>query len=103
MYKSFELVRYPKEVVDQRFSGMINAFKFGAPPHGGCAFGIDRLIMLLLDEPNLREVIAFPPNGKGMDLMMGGPSYVEPEQLRELNIELSKKAKDLMEKELNKE
>ena len=102
MYKSFSLVGYSKEVVDQRFSGMINAFKFGAPPHGGCAFGIDRLIMLLLDEANLREVIAFPPNGKGMDLMMGAPSYVEPEQLRELNIELSKKAKDLMEKEINK-
>ena len=88
MYKSFELVGYSKETVDEKFTGMINAFKYGAPPHGGSAFGIERMIMLLLDEPNLREVVAFPPNGKGKDLMMGSPSEVTPEQLRELHIKV---------------
>jgi aspartyl-tRNA synthetase len=96
MYKSFELVGYPRSVVDKKFSGMINAFRYGAPPHGGCAFGLERMVMLLLDEPNLREVIAFPPNGRGIDLMMGSPSTVDEEQLKELSIELSKKAKDLL-------
>ena len=99
MYKAFELVGYQKSIVDEKFSGMITAFKYGAPPHGGCAFGIDRLIMLLLDETNLREVTAFPTNGKGMDLMMGSPSVIDYTQLRELNIELSQKAKDLLKKE----
>lgn len=94
MYKSFELVGYNNSVVDQKFGGMINAFKYGAPPHGGCAFGIDRMIMLLLDEPNLREVVAFTPNGKGIDLMMNSPSPVDDLQLKELNIELSPKAKE---------
>ena len=94
MYKSFELVGYDNSVVDQKFGGMINAFKYGAPPHGGCAFGIDRMIMLLLDEPNLREVVAFTPNGKGIDLMMGSPSPVDDLQLKELHIELSQKAKE---------
>ena len=90
MYKSFELVGYPNEVVDKKFGGMINAFKYGAPPHGGCAFGIDRLIMLLLDEPNLREVVAFTPNGKGVDLMMNSPSEVSEEQLKELHLIVKK-------------
>lgn len=94
MYKSFELVGYDNSVVDQKFGGMINAFKYGAPPHGGCAFGIDRMIMLLLDEPNLREVVAFTPNGKGIDLMMNSPSPVDDLQLKELHIELSQKAKE---------
>lgn len=94
MYKSFELVGYDNSVVDEKFGGMINAFKYGAPPHGGCAFGIDRMIMLLLDEPNLREVVAFTPNGKGVDLMMNSPSAVSELQLKELNIELSLKAKE---------
>lgn len=94
MYKSFELVGYNNSVVDEKFGGMINAFKFGAPPHGGCAFGIDRMIMLLLDEPSLREVVAFTTNGKGMDLMMGSPSTVDDLQLKELNIELNAKAKE---------
>jgi aspartyl-tRNA synthetase len=88
MYKSFELVGYPRSVVDNKFGGMANAFKYGAPPHGGSAFGIERMIMLLLDEPNLREVIAFPPNQKGQDLMMGAPSEVETIQLKELHIEI---------------
>jgi aspartyl-tRNA synthetase len=94
MYKAFEIAGYPNETVDKRFGGMINAFKYGAPAHGGCAFGIDRILMLLLDEPNLREVIAFPPNGKGMDLLMGAPSEVDEKQLRELHIQLDKKAKE---------
>jgi len=94
MYKAFEIAGYPKETVDNRFSGMINAFKFGAPPHAGCAPGIDRIVMLLLDEPNLREVIAFPPNGRGMDLMMNAPSTLEEKQLKELHIQLDAKAKE---------
>lgn len=94
MYKSFELVGYDKSVLDDKFGGMINAFKFGAPPHGGCAFGIDRLVMLLLDETNLREVVAFTPNGKGVDLMMNSPAPVSDLQLKELNIELTQKAKE---------
>jgi len=93
MYKAFELAGYPKETVDERFSGIINAFKYGAPPHAGAAPGIDRIVMLLLDEPNLREVIAFPPNGRGADLMMGAPSVLDEEQLREIHIQLDKKAK----------
>ena len=94
MYKAFELVGYSNEVVDAKFGGLKNAFSYGAPPHGGSAWGIERLIMLLLDEPSLREIIPFPANGKGMDLMMGSPSSVEDIQLKELNIELSKKAKE---------
>ncbi|MFC1659419.1 aspartate--tRNA ligase [Pseudomonadota bacterium] len=93
MYKAFTIAGYPKKVVDEKFGGMINAFKFGAPPHGGCAPGVDRIIMLLLDKPNLREVIAFPPNGKGVDLMMGAPCDVDEKQLKELHIELDKKIK----------
>jgi aspartyl-tRNA synthetase len=99
MYKSFELVGYPKSVVDRKFGGMINAFRYGAPPHGGCAFGLERIVMLLLDEPNLREVVAFPANGRGVDSMMGSPSTVDEEQLKELNIELSGKARDLLKSE----
>jgi len=96
MYKAFEKVGHSKESVDANFSGMINAFKFGAPAHGGCAIGVERVIMLLLDEPNLREVIPFPANGKGIDLLMGSPSVVDEKQLRELHIKLSDKAKDIL-------
>lgn len=103
IYKAFEMVGYPKDMVDDKFSGMVQAFQYGTPPHGGCAAGIDRLVMLLLDEPNLREVIVFPPNGRGVDLMMGAPSTINEKQLRELNIELSKKAKELLEKNNNQE
>lgn len=88
MYKAFEKVGYPKEAVDDKFGGMVNAFKYGAPPHAGSAFGIERIIMLLLDEENLREVTAFPTNGKGEDLMMNAPSTVSEMQLRELHIKL---------------
>ena len=86
MYKAFEVAGYTKEDVDANFSGMIEAFKLGAPPHGGSAPGIDRIVMLLADEPNIREVIAFPMNQRAQDLMMGAPSIVSPKQLRELSI-----------------
>ena len=97
MYKAFEIAGHNKEVVESEFSAMINAFKYGAPPHGGIAPGIDRIIMLLANEPNIREVIPFPMNGKAQDLMMGAPSKVTNERhLKELNIELSRKAKELL-------
>jgi aspartyl-tRNA synthetase len=88
MYKAFEIAGYTKEEVDTNFAGMINAFKFGAPPHGGSAPGIDRIVMLLADEPNIREVILFPMNQKAEDLMMNAPSEVYPNQLKELNIKI---------------
>ena len=86
MYKAFEIAGYSKESVDENFSGMIEAFKLGAPPHGGSAPGIDRIVMLLADEPNIREVIAFPLNQKAQDLMMGAPSEVMLKQLRDVHI-----------------
>jgi aspartyl-tRNA synthetase len=86
MYKAFEIAGYTREAVDTNFAGMINAFKYGAPPHGGSAPGIDRIVMLLADEPNIREVILFPMNQKAEDLMMNAPSEVTPKQLKELNI-----------------
>jgi aspartyl-tRNA synthetase len=86
MYKAFEIAGYSRQDVDSNFAGMINAFKFGAPPHGGSAPGIDRIVMLLADEPNIREVILFPMNQRAEDLMMGAPSQVTPKQLRELHI-----------------
>jgi aspartyl-tRNA synthetase len=88
MYKAFEIAGYTKEEVDTNFSGMINAFKFGAPPHGGSAPGIDRIVMLLADEPNIREVILFPMNQKAEDLMMNAPSEVMRKQLEELHIKV---------------
>jgi aspartyl-tRNA synthetase len=88
MYKAFEIAGYPPEVVEDRFGGMLNAFKFGAPPHGGSAPGIDRMVMLLADEPNIREIIAFPLNQQAQDLLMQAPAEVEPERLRELHIKL---------------
>ena len=88
MYKAFELVGYSKEVVDEKFGAMIRAFEFGAPPHGGFAPGIDRLLMLLENESNIREVIAFPKNGSAEDVMMGAPGTVEEKQLKELHIKL---------------
>jgi aspartyl-tRNA synthetase len=97
MYKAFEIAGYNKETVDLRFGAMINAFKFGAPPHGGLAPGVDRMVMLLADEPNIREIIAFPMNQKAEDLMMQAPAFVEDKQLRELNIQLSAKARAVKE------
>ncbi|HJQ16204.1 MAG TPA: aspartate--tRNA ligase [Allosphingosinicella sp.] len=88
MYKAFEIAGYSRAEVDTNFSGMINAFKYGAPPHGGSAPGIDRIVMLLAGEPNIREVVLFPMNQRAEDLMMGAPSVVSPKQLRELNIRI---------------
>jgi len=86
MLKAFEIAGYPREVTEEKFSGMLNAFRYGAPPHGGTAPGIDRIVMLIAGEENLREVILFPMNQKAEDLMMGAPSEVSPRQLRELHI-----------------
>jgi aspartyl-tRNA synthetase len=86
MYRAFDIAGYGPEVVDNKFPGMINAFRFGAPPHGGIAPGIDRIVMLIANEPNIREIILFPMNGKAEDLMMGAPSEVDDKQLTELHI-----------------
>jgi aspartyl-tRNA synthetase len=91
MYKAFEVAGYGPEVVDRKFGGMINAFKLGAPPHGGIAPGVDRMVMLLADESNIREVIAFPMNQKAQDLMMNAPGDVTDKQLRELHIQIDPK------------
>jgi aspartyl-tRNA synthetase len=90
MYRAFEIAGYNSEVVEKQFGAMINAFKYGAPPHGGLAPGIDRIIMLLADEPNIREVIPFPMNGKAQDLMMNAPASVSDKQLKELKITMVK-------------
>ncbi len=86
MLKAFEIAGYPREETEQRFGGMLNAFRYGAPPHGGSAPGIDRIVMLLADVPNIREVTMFPMNQQAQDLLMGAPSEVSPKQLRELHI-----------------
>lgn len=88
MYKAFELAGYGRDVVDNKFRAMIKAFKYGAPPHGGCAPGIDRMVMLLANTENIREVIAFPFNQQAEDLMMGSPAEVTPQQLNELHISI---------------
>jgi aspartyl-tRNA synthetase len=90
MYKAFEIAGYARETVDERFGAMINAFKLGAPPHGGIAPGIDRIVMLLADEPNIREVIAFPMNQKAQDLMMNAPAEATEKQLKELHLSVRK-------------
>ena len=92
MYKAFEIAGYNKSVMDKEFSAMINAFKYGAPPHGGIAPGIDRMVMLIADTENIREVTAFPMNGQAQDLLMNAPNTVSEQQLAELNIKLSNKA-----------
>ena len=89
MLKAFEIAGYGPEVVEKKFGGMLNAFRYGAPPHGGSAPGIDRIVMLIADEPNIREVIVFPMNQRAEDLMMGAPSEVTEKQLRELSIRIA--------------
>ena len=91
MYKLFSIVGYEKDQVDKKFSGMINALSYGAPPHGGIAPGIDRIIMLLANEKNIREVTMFPMNQNAQDLMMRAPSEVSETQLKELGISLKRK------------
>ncbi len=86
--KGFETVGYEREEVEKRFKSIFTAFKYGCPPHGGMAPGIDRILMLIQDEPNLREVQAFPTSASGADLMMGSPSYLTPEQLKELGLKI---------------
>ncbi len=91
MIKAFEIAGYGEDVVRQKFGGMYTAFQYGAPPHGGCAFGIDRLIQIMLGESNLRSVVAFPTNQRGQDLMLGAPCEVTEQQLREVHIQVRKK------------
>ncbi|MEV6425115.1 aspartate--tRNA ligase [Streptomyces sp. NPDC051662] len=92
MIKAFEIAGYDRETVEHEFAGMLRAFRLGAPPHGGIAPGVDRIVMLLADEPNIRETIAFPLNGNAQDLMMGAPTELAESRLRELNIALRKPA-----------
>ena len=89
MQKAFEIAGYSKADLEKEFGGMLNAMRYGAPPHGGCAFGVDRIVMLLADEPNLREVYAFVMNGQYEDHMMNAPSDIKPEQLKDLHIKLN--------------
>ncbi|MDR1031741.1 MAG: aspartate--tRNA ligase [Holosporales bacterium] len=86
MFKAFAIAGYSNEDVEKNFGGMLNAFRYGAPPHGGCAPGIDRMVMLLANEPNIREVIAFPVNQQAQDLMMNAPAEIDPARLKELHI-----------------
>ncbi|MEU4681610.1 aspartate--tRNA ligase [Streptomyces xinghaiensis] len=90
MYEAFGIAGYSRDEVEREFGGMLRAFKFGAPPHGGIAPGVDRMVMLLADEPNIRETIAFPLNGNAQDLLMGAPTEVEEARLRELHLSLRK-------------
>lgn len=86
LYKVFDLLGFSESYVEEKFGAMLNAFKYGAPPHAGCAFGVDRILMELIDETNVRETLAFPKNGSGIDVMMDSPSTVDPVQLKELGL-----------------
>jgi aspartyl-tRNA synthetase len=90
MYRAFEIAGYSKERVDEKFGHMLRAFEYGAPPHGGNAPGIDRLLMVLLDCTSIRDIYAFPKDGAGRDVMMNAPGKVEEKQLRELKLKLKK-------------
>ncbi len=96
MLKAFEIAGYDPEEIKEKFKGMFSAFQYGAPPHGGCAPGIDRIVMLIADEPNIREVIAFPLNQQAQDLMMNAPSSVSDKQLKELHIKLALPKKSII-------
>ena len=91
MYKLFSVVGYSKLEVQKKFKGMINALNYGAPPHGGIAPGLDRIVMLLANEKNIREVTLFPMNQNAQDLMMDAPSEVDEKQLKELGLQIKKK------------
>lgn len=88
MEKAFAIAGYSRDVLEKKFGGMLDAFRFGAPPHGGCAFGIDRIVMILANEPNLREVYAFVMNGAYEDPMMGAPTDPTPQQLKDLHLKV---------------
>jgi aspartyl-tRNA synthetase len=88
MYEAFGALGYDAAYVEAKFGAMLTAFKFGAPPHAGAAFGVDRIFMVLENEENIRNVIAFPKNGSGVDVMMSSPSVVDAAQLTELSIEI---------------
>jgi len=89
MEKAFAIAGYPKDMLEQRFGGMLRALQYGAPPHGGIAPGVDRIVMLLCGEENLRQVVMFPMNQQAEDLLMGAPSEVSDKQLKELHIRLA--------------
>ena len=99
MVKAFAIAGYPEDVLEARFGGMLRAFRYGAPPHGGLAPGIDRIVLLLARTPNLREVTAFPLNQQAQELMLGAPSQVDDKQLRELNIQLTLAARERLREE----
>ena len=86
MYKVFGILGFDEKYVETRFGGMLNAFKFGAPPHAGCAFGIDRIFMVLENTENIRDIVAFPKNGSGVDLMMNSPSTVDDYQISDCHL-----------------
>jgi aspartyl-tRNA synthetase len=89
--KAFGVLGYDEAYVEEKFGAMLNAFKFGAPPHAGCAYGVDRIFMILMNEDNIRETLAFPKNGSGVDTMMNSPSTVDQSQLDELSIAIVEK------------
>ena len=91
MVKAFEIAGYPEEEVEKRFGALYNAFQYGTPPHAGAAPGFDRMVMLIADEPNIREVIAFPKNKKARDALMGAPSTVTEQQLKDIHIRVVEK------------
>ena len=88
MIKAFEIAGYSKKDLEKEFSGLLEAFNFGAPPHGGCAPGIDRIVMLIAGEPNIREIIPFPFNQQAEDLMMKAPTTISDERLKELSLKI---------------
>ena len=103
MVKAFAIAGYPREALEERFGGMFRAFHYGAPPHGGIAPGMDRIVMLLADTPNIREVTAFPLNQQAQELLLGAPSRVSERQLKELNVQLSLAARERLREEEERE